>query len=46
MVFIITLSWDLFFPQSNNTLEAVCSIENEARDFIVCLAVRLKVPWG
>jgi len=32
MVFIFTFSWVLYFPQSNNTLEAVCSVENEERE--------------
>lgn len=34
-----------FFPWSNNTLEAVCSVENEAIEFLVYLAVCLKTPW-
>ena len=34
-----------FFPQSNNTLETVCSVENEEIEVLVCLAVCLKTPW-
>lgn len=35
-------SSDLFFPQSNNTLEGVCTVEDEEIEVLVCLAVCLK----
>jgi len=44
--FIVIFSWDLFFPQPNNTLEAVCSVENEEIELLVCLAVCLKTLWN